>query len=580
MTTRSTIAGSKPAASMRRRRSACPRSARMSRTLSGRRSPIPVSIRTRPAGVSTSRQFSAWRSRCSWSISSVTRRSHSRRGTGPKSAPGVGAERAGLDEGDAGPAPEIGRPVDRVVDRHRRAGYSLRRSARRLGRLVGGARRGVLAVREVAVEGRRRGLGLALVLRTELRAAVRPLDRARHPEEADLPDLHAVVQGDRQVRHVRQLERQVALPAGVDVARGRVDEQAEAAQDSTSFEPAHEVVRQLDPLEHLAEDELARVEDERLVVRDGQHLGQVRLRAADVDVRVAVVAEDPEPAVEVEVDRRRLEVCRVVRPDDDLAGLDGGADVSVGQDAHRAESSHAATLRGMDDRRRLLDRTAELANDFLDRLPDRPVGSTADLATLRAALGGPLPDGPSDPIAVVEALARDAEPGLVGNGRAALLRVRGRRRRARRARGRLADERVGPERRAVRALARRGGRRGGRGGVARRRLRAAGGIERRVHDRRDDGELHGARGRPAPGARASRLERRDRRVRRRAADRGRRRRRGPRHDLRLAPDARARAESRCTASRRTSRAGCVPTRCARRSHGSTARPSCAPSRAT
>ena len=56
----------------------------------------------------------------------------------------------------------------------------------------------------------------------------------------------------------------------------------------------------------------------------------------------------------------------------------------------------------MDDRRRLLDRTAELANDFLDRLPDRPVGSTADLASLRAALGGPLPDGPTEPIAVLE----------------------------------------------------------------------------------------------------------------------------------------------------------------------------------
>jgi glutamate/tyrosine decarboxylase-like PLP-dependent enzyme len=65
------------------------------------------------------------------------------------------------------------------------------------------------------------------------------------------------------------------------------------------------------------------------------------------------------------------------------------------------------------DRRRLLDRTADLANDFLDRLPDRPVGSKADLASLRAALGGPLPEGPSEPIAVIESLARAAEPGLI-----------------------------------------------------------------------------------------------------------------------------------------------------------------------
>jgi len=70
--------------------------------------------------------------------------------------------------------------------------------------------------------------------------------------------------------------------------------------------------------------------------------------------------------------------------------------------------------RGMDDRRSLLTRTTELANDFLDRLPDRPVGPATDLAALRAALGGPLPDGPQDATAVIEELARDAEPGLVG----------------------------------------------------------------------------------------------------------------------------------------------------------------------
>ena len=69
----------------------------------------------------------------------------------------------------------------------------------------------------------------------------------------------------------------------------------------------------------------------------------------------------------------------------------------------------------MTDRDVLLHRTAELAGDFLDRLPDRPVGPPVDLATLRAAFGGPLPDGPSDPEGVIEALARDAEAGLVGS---------------------------------------------------------------------------------------------------------------------------------------------------------------------
>ena len=69
----------------------------------------------------------------------------------------------------------------------------------------------------------------------------------------------------------------------------------------------------------------------------------------------------------------------------------------------------------MDERRRLLDRTTELANDFLDRLPTRPVGRPTELEKLRAALGGPLPDGPQDPLGIVEGLARAAEPGLIGS---------------------------------------------------------------------------------------------------------------------------------------------------------------------
>ncbi len=69
----------------------------------------------------------------------------------------------------------------------------------------------------------------------------------------------------------------------------------------------------------------------------------------------------------------------------------------------------------MTDRDAVLRRTAELAGDFLKRLPDRLVAQPVDLAALRATLGGPLPAGPSDPGRVIEALARDAEPGLVGS---------------------------------------------------------------------------------------------------------------------------------------------------------------------
>src|SRR5207249_1124786 len=44
---------------------------------------------------------------------------------------------------------------------------------------------------------------------------------------------------------------------------------------------------------------------------------------------------------------------------------------------------------------------------------DRAVWPTSTLAELRAALGGPLPLDPADDTAVVDALARAAEPGLV-----------------------------------------------------------------------------------------------------------------------------------------------------------------------
>jgi len=69
----------------------------------------------------------------------------------------------------------------------------------------------------------------------------------------------------------------------------------------------------------------------------------------------------------------------------------------------------------MGERDELLRRTADIAADFLDRLPTRPVSRPVDVEKLRAALGGPLPDGPQAPIDVTEHLARGAESGLVGS---------------------------------------------------------------------------------------------------------------------------------------------------------------------
>src|SRR5664280_1892631 len=293
----STLAGSKPAR-WRAGTTGSPASARHVRPRSSRRSPIPVSTSTRPAGVSISRQFSAWRRRPSPSISSATSLPHRMRGTGPNSAPASERNVPAWTSATRTPAP-------RSADQWAASLSATRPSARRV--------RAAPAPRsEVAVECRGRGLALALVLRAEPGAAVRPLDGGRDAEEADLANPHPLVERDRQARDVRELEREVALPARVHVAGGRVDQQAESAKRALSLEAADQVVRQLHPLDRLAEHELPRMEDERLVVRDGEELGQVRLGLADVDERVPVVAEDPEAPVQVEVDGARLEVDRII----------------------------------------------------------------------------------------------------------------------------------------------------------------------------------------------------------------------------------------------------------------------------
>ena len=68
------------------------------------------------------------------------------------------------------------------------------------------------------------------------------------------------------------------------------------------------------------------------------------------------------------------------------------------------------------DSRELLTAAAGHAADFLEGLPERRVGpAETDPAALRAALGGPLPDGPEDPRAVLDALVAGADAGLMAS---------------------------------------------------------------------------------------------------------------------------------------------------------------------
>jgi glutamate/tyrosine decarboxylase-like PLP-dependent enzyme len=69
--------------------------------------------------------------------------------------------------------------------------------------------------------------------------------------------------------------------------------------------------------------------------------------------------------------------------------------------------------------RELLRRTADLAADYIESLGERPVFPDVAPEGLREALGGPLPDEPSEPETVVNELVESAEPGVValGSGR-------------------------------------------------------------------------------------------------------------------------------------------------------------------
>src|SRR3954465_8358098 len=67
----------------------------------------------------------------------------------------------------------------------------------------------------------------------------------------------------------------------------------------------------------------------------------------------------------------------------------------------------------MSDAPRVLTRAAALASDYLATLPARAFARSGDLAALRASMGGPLPDQPSDPVEVIESLAAAADPGVV-----------------------------------------------------------------------------------------------------------------------------------------------------------------------
>ena len=121
-----------------------------------------------------------------------------------------------------------------------------------------------------------------------------------------------------------------------------------------------------------------------------------------------------------------------------------------------------------------LERAAVIAREFLAGLPDRPGRADGLRSTsCGGASAARCRTRARDPVEVVESPGGQRRGRPRRERRAALLRVRDRRRPAGGAGRGLADERLGPERRAVRDRPGRGGRRGGRRRLARGAVRAA-----------------------------------------------------------------------------------------------------------
>ena len=115
-----------------------------------------------------------------------------------------------------------------------------------------------------------------------------------------------------------------------------MDQQAEPAKRALAFEPRDHVVGDGDPLQGLAEHELAWVQDERLLVGRLDQFGQILHRLLDVDERIARVVEDAVAVVDPQVDARGLDQPVLEGIDDDPAGLDLLSQGLVAQDHEAA----------------------------------------------------------------------------------------------------------------------------------------------------------------------------------------------------------------------------------------------------
>src|ERR1039458_530820 len=131
---------------------------------------------------------------------------------------------------------------------------------------------------------------LSGVLRAEALRSVGAIGRRRHLEEADLADLHARIERDRQIRDVRQLQGDVSVPAGVDESGGRMDDEAQSSERTLSVQSSDDVIGDRDALGRRAQHELARVQDHRRLRTDVNQLDRksTRLNSSHLGISYAV----------------------------------------------------------------------------------------------------------------------------------------------------------------------------------------------------------------------------------------------------------------------------------------------------
>src|SRR4030095_15454519 len=67
------------------------------------------------------------------------------------------------------------------------------------------------------------------------------------------------------------------------------------------------------------------------------------------------------------------------------------------------------------DHRRILETALKIGTQYLDGVASRHVGGTTSRAALMKTLGGPLPMGSTDPVAVLTQFAEHADPGIVAS---------------------------------------------------------------------------------------------------------------------------------------------------------------------